>query len=574
MAAVVAIAFQTVAEPSGTAILTGTVITDSPSPQPVRHATVRLAGPAGMSARLVGTDDEGKFEFAALPAASYSVSASKIGSVTTFYGAKRPGRGPGVPVALLDGERASVVLKLLPGAVITGTIADQHGRPAAGVPVLAVDTRADAAAPARALTDDRGVYRIYGLAPGDYVVSAIPRPGTTSAAVGVSAALAVTDAQARWAQSPAGAAPPAGRPMEYAPIYFPGVTNARAASRVAVAAGEEHGNVGFALQIVATATIAGTLIDHTGQPLNAATVTLYPHKTDQPDASDAVFTSGAITLPRATVAAPKFSIAGVAPGEYTLVARSGSGTRSAAAALSAAPPLWNLTDVTVNGEDQTDLVLRLQPGVKIAGSIAFEPTALAPPADLGVLDITLAALGSQVGAPAAPRAIVTKPSSFQFLSVMPGPYVLTVTPPAAGWTLKSAMANGQDLADAALELKIGEDLTGVTITFTDRPTEFAGRLIDPSGRPVSKYSIVVFTADRSMWRPYSRRIRAVSPATDGSFRVTGLPPGDYAVAAAEDVEAADLADPAFLSQLLTSAVKFTLAEGEKKRQDLRTGGHH
>ena len=362
-AAVIGVAQQT----AGTAVLTGTVVTDSPSPQPVRHATVRLAGPAGMSARLVGTDDEGKFEFAALPAASYSVSASKIGSVTTFYGSKRPGRGPGVPVALLDGERASIVLKLLPGAVITGTIADHHGRPAAGVPVLAVDTRADAAAPARALTDDRGVYRIYGLAPGDYVVSAIPRPGTTSASVGVSAALAVTDAQARWAQSPAGAAPPAGRPMEYTPIYFPGVTNARAATRVAVTAGEEHGNIGFALQIVPTATIAGTLIDHTGQPLTAATVTLYPRKTDQPDASDAVFTSGAITLPRATVAAPKFSIAGVAPGEYTLVARSGSGTRSTAAALSAAPPLWNLTDVTVNGEDQTDLVLRLQPGVEDYG---------------------------------------------------------------------------------------------------------------------------------------------------------------------------------------------------------------
>jgi hypothetical protein len=195
---------------------------------------------------------------------------------------------------------------------------------------------------------------------------------------------------------------------------------------------------------------------------------------------------------------------------------------------------------------------------------------LTPPADLGVLDITLAALGSQVGAPATPRAIVTKPASFRFLSVMPGAYALTVTPPAAGWTLRSAMANGQDLADAQLDLKIGEDLSGVTLTFTDRPTEFSGRLIDPSGRPVSKYSIVVFAVDRSMWRPYSRRIRAVSPATDGSFSVTGLPPGDYAVAAAEDIEPADLADPAFLSQMLYNAMKFTLAEGEKKRQDLRT----
>lgn len=231
-----------------------------------------------------------------------------------------------------------------------------------------------------------------------------------------------------------------------------------------------------------------------------------------------------------------------------------------------------MTDVTVNGQDQTDLVLRLQPGTKIAGSIVFEHTTGAPPDDLTLLEITMAAIGSQVGAPAAPRAIVSKPAAFQFTSVVPGTYVLKVMPPGSGWTLKSAMMNGRDLADVPLEVKPGEDLAGVTIVFTDGPSEFAGRLIDPSGRPVSKYSIVVFAADRSLWRPYSRRIRAVSPATDGSFSVKGLPAGDYAVAAAEDVEPADLADPAFLSQLLASSIRISLADGEKKRQDLRTGG--
>ena len=35
---------------------------------------------------------------------------------------------------------------------------------------------------------------------------------------------------------------------------------------------------------------------------------------------------------------------------------------------------------------------------------------------------------------------------------------------------------------------------------------------------------------------------------------------------------ADLSSAAFLSQILTSAFKLTLAEGEKKRQDLRAGG--
>jgi hypothetical protein len=86
---------------------------------------------------------------------------------------------------------------------------------------------------------------------------------------------------------------------------------------------------------------------------------------------------------------------------------------------------------------------------------------------------------------------------------------------------------------------------------------------------VTRYAIVVFATDRSFWRPNARRIRLTQPATDGSFAVGGLPPGEYAIAAAEDIVAADLADPAVLMALLASSVKLTIAEGEKKRQDLR-----
>ena len=554
------------AAPSGTGVLAGTVVTDATTPQPVRRATVRLVDATGMTDRLVGTDDDGEFEFEALPAGSYSVSAAKVGYVTTFYGAKRPGRGPGVPVAVATGQRVPVALKMLPGGVITGAILDPQGRPAEGVTIVAVDARAAGAPPVRAKTDDRGVYRLFGLAPGEYLVSAVPRLGN------VTGAQVVTDEQVRWAQAPTAAQPPPSHPMEYAPVYFPGATDARAAARVGVASGEERGSVSFSLQMVPSVTISGTLVDQDGQPVTAATVALYPRKTDQPAPSDAFFSSGAIALPRATVNAPKFSVVGVAPGEYTLVARSGSGTRSSAAALAAVPALWNMTDVSINGQDLTDLVVRLQPGVRVSGSIAFEHASLAPPDDVSLVNLVLGATGSIVGLPAEPRAVVTKAGAFQFLSVVPGAYALQAMAPTTGWFLKSAMVGGRDLADVLLDVKAGEDVTGVTVTFTDRPSEFAGRLIDTNGRPISKYSIVVFSVDKSLWRPNARRIRSTAPATDGSFSVKGLPAGDYAVAAAEDVEPADLADPEFLSALLKAAVRVSIADGERRQQDLRTGG--
>ena len=61
-------------------------------------------------------------------------------------------------------------------------------------------------------------------------------------------------------------------------------------------------------------------------------------------------------------------------------------------------------------------------------------------------------------------------------------------------------------------------------------------------------------------------------ATDGSSAVPGLPAGEYAIAATEDVDETDLADVGFLTKLLATAYKVTLADGEQKRQDLRIGG--
>jgi hypothetical protein len=99
----------------------------------------------------------------------------------------------------------------------------------------------------------------------------------------------------------------------------------------------------------------------------------------------------------------------------------------------------------------------------------------------------------------------------------------------------------------------------------------SGRLVDATGATTTQYSVVVFSVDRSHWQPDSRRMRSTPPSTDGSFSIIGLPPGDYALAATEQFDDPDLADPAFLSRLLQSSYRFTLAEGQRKRQNLRVG---
>jgi hypothetical protein len=488
-----------------------------------------------------------------------------------------------VPVAVADGQHVHITLTIVPGAVIAGTITDSRGNPAPNVPVavVPVGTRGTSISPVRGVSDDRGMYRMFGLAPGDYFVSALPRLDTGVLGRGQALdILGVTDAEVRWARS-AGAAgtapmPPAGRTVAYAPVFYPGTTDAGSALTVSVAVGEERSGIGFALQAVPTARIAGRIVDANGQPVTSAAVGLYPRRRPEASSADALVSSGAVTLPRAVVSSTGFSIVGVAPGEYTMVARSGSSGRSAAPPPPGDPRLWSVTDLTVDGNDQTDLVLRLMPGLKLSGTIVFEQTSLAPPADLSAIDLQLEASGSSVGLASTSRASVAPDGTFTFSSIAPWIYTLKATPPGAAsgarWILKSAVLNGRDLADSAFEVKPGSDVTGLAITFTDRAAEISGRLVDPSGQPLTRYSIVVFPADRALWLPGSRRIRSARPATDGSFTVAGLPAGTYAIAAAEDVETADLSDPAFLTQLLASAFKVALADGEQKRQDLRAGG--
>jgi hypothetical protein len=86
---------------------------------------------------------------------------------------------------------------------------------------------------------------------------------------------------------------------------------------------------------------------------------------------------------------------------------------------------------------------------------------------------------------------------------------------------------------------------------------------------MSSHPCVAFPAARSAWYPRSPRLQAVRPSTNGAYSFRGLPPGDYLIAALTDVEPDEWHDASFLEQLVASAVKVTLAEGERKVQDLR-----
>jgi hypothetical protein len=101
----------------------------------------------------------------------------------------------------------------------------------------------------------------------------------------------------------------------------------------------------------------------------------------------------------------------------------------------------------------------------------------------------------------------------------------------------------------------------------DSAAAISGHVTDAAAAPVSNYSVVVFPADRTKWFVTSRLLRLARPAPDGSFEVTGLPPGEYYVAATDPIEGNDVSGEWLksetLDQLSFRATRVTL--GEKQR---------
>jgi hypothetical protein len=266
---------------SGTASVVGTVVFDDTPPRPARRVAVTVTNADNARAVRTYSDDDGRFTLSRLPAGRYLLTALKGGQVTYTYGSPRLGL-PGSAIVLAEGQTFSAgTLKMLRGAVITGMVRGVMGRPMPGLFVQATpfqviggERRAmRSVASSSAATDDRGIYRMFGLAPGSYLVSVQPRfVAGPSGLAGWDMAQA-TEAEYRAAAAPAGAGPmpPPGPSVIFAPVIFPGVADESAAVPIALSAGEERTGVDMQLQLVATAKVAGTLVGlNTGQPMISA----------------------------------------------------------------------------------------------------------------------------------------------------------------------------------------------------------------------------------------------------------------------------------------------------------------
>jgi protocatechuate 3,4-dioxygenase beta subunit len=134
--------------------------------EPVPQAAGNAAGAGLLQTR---TSRTGTFGFLSIPAGLYSIVAQREGFLPTAFGQRRPA-GQGTPVEVTAESKLFAEIRMPRMGAITGRVLDGNGVGIQGVPVLAYRARLPLRSVASAVADDRGVYRIAGLAPGKYWV--------------------------------------------------------------------------------------------------------------------------------------------------------------------------------------------------------------------------------------------------------------------------------------------------------------------------------------------------------------------------------------------------------------------
>jgi len=531
------------APPKGSAALRGQVMAAGTG-SPVRRAQVSARSTEGRGGGVTSTDAEGRYEIKELPAGRYTVSASKGSFVPATFGQRRPGE-PGSPIDLGDGQTAEKVNFVMSrGSVIAGRVVDDGGEPVSGTQVSAM--RFAFVSGTRRLvpgggeggqdrTDDQGNFRLFGLPPGDYYISANNRnnnmmmPGMNN-----------TEADG------------------FAPTYYPGTPNIGEATRITVKAAQEMTGANFALLVARMARIKGRVLNSRGEPMTAGMLLLAP-------ADPMMGMNFGMNMSNAMVAGDgTFQFANVAPGRYNLNVRPngmpGPGTEFA------------VMPVTVGNDDLDNLFITTSAGATARGVIVTDDGSV-PPFRAETVQIFGQPFDNNmnmVGGPTKVNEDFTFEMTNLFDRRMIRVNIGNMGPAVSGWYLKSILLDGADVTDGGIDFAPGRAYEGMQIVFTQKTTELSGLVMDDRNKPVLDATVVIFPADREKWTFLSRYVRTLRPDTNGRYSIKSLPPlEDYLVVAVQNLESGQRSDPDFLTRAKEEAQSFSLNEGETKAVDIK-----
>jgi hypothetical protein len=518
---------------------------------PVAHARIVAARIGGTASdyRTVVADGDGRFSFDNLPAGTYRLHATHDGYLPGELGRRRAG-GSGVPVSLADGQTVSdLEIALTPTGVITGHVL-KDGEPLRSAWVRAlksgyVDGERAWSVAGWAESDDRGEYRLFGLAPGAYVVSATARakPFLDGTSIVTPTVATAANGNARTGRADLTIDSASAAVFErrvYAATYYPGTIDFAAAQPIDVRAGETVAGVDIGVTGTEPFHVRGDITVADPEAAGPASVALQP--------ADISF-----ALPLATAqtgADGRFDLTGVPPGRYYLSAQA-AGTVTLSA----------LVSLQIIDQDPPPLSITLRRGSTLTGRLTVDGKAAAASPPAMVMLRGVSARGTCCAA-----ARVGPDGTFTVNNVNPGDYRLRVVQPGRSASIASARFGGEDVLGGAFH--VGNDIKGreLEIDMTARTGVLDAIVVDRDHRPLA--GVLVIAVPPANRRGQSSAYRSGTTGADGRARIE-LAAGDYMLFASDSVDAADWQDPAVLQRYETRGTALTIRDGEVRTLTLQ-----
>jgi len=488
--------------------ISGRVVNESGRPLPNANVSAMRWGLMQSQNIQTSTDREGKFELTGLEPVNYQIFAYRQGYVALLRDLDET-----QPTVYRAGD--SVTLVLTKGGVITGTVTNQAGEPIVGLNVRALPVHV---APRSAyvyhriaqrnLTDDRGVYRIYGLPEGTYFV---------------------------WAGG--GGEQNFGSQIDPfaddVPTYAPASTR-DTAQEIVVRAGAETNGVDIQYRGGSGHAVSGNARGPDGTKLPGFAIFMIsaggPHW--QARSSQGPDDRG-------------FSFQGVDDGDYSVNAVS----QTPDGALLFSEP----KQIKVRGADVTGVELIVQPLSSVAGRVILEETKTAECSDKQRPVFTDTLVSAQTsGMPATQWFLSTAATADErgnvlLKNLMPGRYYFTTQYFAKEWYLKSLTLAPPETAntkagkplDAArtwTTLKAGDRLNGLMITLAQGAASLRGRITLNEGETVAQKTYVYLVPAEKEAADSPLRFYVAPVTAEGKVSLNNLAPGRYLVFAQQATE--------------------------------------
>jgi protocatechuate 3,4-dioxygenase beta subunit len=487
-------------EPSGTGSISGRVTSGG---KPLAGLGVALqpiqssGQPASrQSALRTQTDAEGRYQFTGVVAGNYQLLV-----ISPLYVQTGDVRSAlfGKQITLNDGENANEVnITLARGGVITGKLTDSDGKPLVEhiVQLDRLDARNNAFSTISTVsgmlqTDDRGVYRAIGLAPGRYRVSAGDGEGSM-----------MRNFNRRT----------------YSRTFHPDVQDARQATIIEIREGNEVAGVDIKLGLMPNVyTVSGRAIDaDTGEPVANLVITSSNMTPDgRPSGYAGRTTSGGVG---------EFRIENVTNGRYGLIAGGDNGLGTNTSAYS------EMLSVEVQGGDVSGVEIRVKRGGSISGIVVLEGTT--DPAVLSRLaqQRVFAFVRNEAAGPGSTAAQTLKiepDGRFRLDGLRPGKMTLNhgLEPTSSGINLIRIERDGVSQPNG-IDVGPGEQITGIRVIFAFGKCIVRGQIVVTGG--ALPENVVFFVMSRRVDGP--RQDVATRPTradARGYFVLEGLTPGQY-----------------------------------------------